>query len=575
MFKPGDIVTARPSGWNEELTDDQSWDREPFEGSTKPRTGVLEIVKSRSDLPFNLPSFTVYLVDGHPVDPDTIEVVKQPKKVEAAMSDNVFRQLQVAQLVRRVNRVVEFYNKCHDPATGRFDDCESTPVGDRLASAKPQGAAGKDFRPGDGPRMGLELIPEANIKKVIARQSEVPGFEHLKGRTDRDAIDEIVKQQSDNIFDYADFVMEHGRPRAEATADWYPWANSYMRGIAEANGLSEHGTIAAAAALSASAPWESNVPWAKYLAENLATNKGPDGGRNQKVDAKWAVAAYLNETAGGHAPNAERISGLIGKRLHELSDEDVALMMRGKHDTSGEWDPAKGKFSKGEVKQLGEEVHAGLGTAGAGTIPQSIANMAKAVSVLRDPSESTIDAAIGNQNKVRSFYQNMRDPRDKEFADVTVDTHHFGIANGLPWTTDSVFVKSGGKNVTQSPDNAQFGALGTYPIVVEATRQAAARINEKYGTNFTPNQIQSIVWEHHKAFFPPKIRGATVGSGKNRRPNPMLPKIDAARSAYALYLRTGGREGISKSEMLARINGARTEQGGPTVEELIKRYAKG
>lgn len=437
--------------------------------------------------------------------------------------------------------------------------------GSRLATARPtskgKGSAGSQYRSGFGARMGVDLITDDMLKDkktgpgLVTRQASVPGFEDLAGRTDRAVLEEIVERQAKNIEEVADLVLANSRKEADATAAWYPWSHDYVTGLAEENGVSVEGALAATAALSASAAWESNVPWSKYLIENLATNKGPDGGINQKVDAKWAVAAYLNEVAAKHAPSAEGLAGLVGKRLGDLSDNEIALVMRGKHDASGEFVSKTGKFSMGEVRQLGDEVHAGFGKAGAGTVPQSVVNIAKAVSVLRNPSTENIEAAIGNQNKVRSFYQNLRDPLDDEWDDVTVDTHHMGIANGIPMTISSRFIESGTNNIVSTPGNAETGALGSYPLVVEATRRATDRLNKRYGTSYRPNQVQSIAWEAWKDRYPPRIRSNKA----------MQESIELALSARA-------RGDISEAVMKARIDAARTQAGGPTVEELIKKY---
>lgn len=463
--------------------------------------------------------------------------------------------------------ITEFYNKCHNPETGQFDDCDAVAVGDRLASSKPAGSneETRSYRAGLGPRMSMDLIPDDSVKKIIDRQSKVPGFEDLKGRTDRAALDVIRDRQADIMTDYADQVMSINPKTAAASADWYPWANKYMRGLAEAHGINENGAIAATAALSSSAPWESNLPWAKYIVENMSTKAGPEGGINQKVSDKWVVARFIAETSAGHNPDAQAYASMIGKRLHELNDDELAIAIRGKHDSAGTFNQKTGKFSVGEVRQLGEEVHAGLGTKGYGTIPQSQVNIKKAISAIRNPTKENIDNQIGAQNKVRSFYQNIRDPLDTRFDDVTADTHHFGIANGHAWTISSRFIKSGENNIVSTPGNKTTGALGSYPIVVEATRIATARINAKYGTNYTPNQMQSILWEHHKNNFPPDIR-----SNKE-----MITSIENARTQHALYLKTGGREGLSLTEMKATIDAARIKAGGPTIQQLIERYTRG
>ncbi len=478
-------------------------------------------------------------------------------------------------------RVEEFYNECH-VEKGQFGEKNDPSCGQRLATAKPQGVAGRAYHAGLGPKMDVGLITDPI--SVVRRQAQVPGFEDLKGIRSlvkaKAALETIIQRQTDNIVEYADIVVGSNRKVADAYADWYPFSHNYITSLAHQNGVSEEGAIAATAVLSASAAWESNVPWAKYLVENLGEGKGPGSntGKYQTVDKSWvagqATAALASwkanklktEKAGREyktpIPEVDKYSHLIGKQLNSLTDTEVAVALRGKHESGATGKGAEGKL----VTQLGSEIHAGFGTKGKGTIPQSLPNMVKAVSVLRDPSAENIDKRIGDQNKVRSFYQNLRAPKDTEFSDVTADTHHFGVANHAPWTMSSGFVGGGtgaSKDVVSTPGNAKTGALGTYPLVVEATRRATTQINKKYRTNYTPNQIQSIVWEHHKNYYPPRLR-------TNKE---MQQSIALANTAFA-------KGEISKTEREARINAARArastgETKAPTVEELRARYVRG
>jgi hypothetical protein len=60
-------VRARPAGWNEELTDEQIWDLDPYEGPTDYIEG--ELVVRRTPWGLN------YFVDGRCVDPKTVEEI--------------------------------------------------------------------------------------------------------------------------------------------------------------------------------------------------------------------------------------------------------------------------------------------------------------------------------------------------------------------------------------------------------------------------------------------------------------------------------------------------------------------
>jgi hypothetical protein len=233
---------------------------------------------------------------------------------------------------------------------------------------------------------------------------------------------------------------------------------------------------------------------------------------------------------------------------------------------------------RGAHENFGKAIHQlgggpGLGDSANIAKPQSYQNFAKAISVLRDPSAANISAQLGENHKVRSFYENIRNPSDRVNAEVTVDSHHVGLANGLPITGGNPVVPAGTlgnkkdkpliKFIYDGPKVAATGMVGTYPLVVEATRRATERINKKHGTNFTPNQIQSITWETWRGLYPSRARTAT-----------RLERIAAARKTYLSGPKTAG----AKALMLASIEDARLDAKlgpkGPSLADVRKGFLK-
>ena len=394
-------------------------------------------------------------------------------------------------------------------------------------------------------RMGLDIIPDALIPKILERQLQVPGFEDLKpllrrkSVTPRQILDQVVARQADFLLELAERSWRLSPDAARLHARWYPDAHDWIDGLADANSMidgvrtsiTREGSYAATAALSPSALWPNNVAWAKRMIEAIARQD------SIVVKREWIEARYLLETAGGK--HVRRRSDLVGRTLGDLDDEDAAFVMRAWHDA----DP---------VKQLGGR--AGFGNPVNTAMPQSADNLVKAVKVLRDGTPQNIDRVLGGQ-KVRSFNSNLARPFDVEFEDVTVDTHHFGAANGIPWTTSSRFVstKAGSINLTERPSAA--GVAGTYPPVTEATRIAAKAFNDRYGTDFFPDQFQSIVWEMWRALHPSDFRSAKLEA-----------RIDAIRSARAL-----GR--ITPGEERRLVEAARVVAGAPTEREILEAFS--
>lgn len=460
-------------------------------------------------------------------------------------------------------------NPCHGP-DGKF--CEThgvthgegagTPGGTRagevdgkpgtqLATARPS-AAGSKYKAGDIVRLGFDTIPDDAIgdkKKgnkidegIVTRLSKVPGFEDFAGRTDRGVLTEIAQRQSENIEDMFNTAQQIGTDTSKAHSDWYPFVNRWAHEESKADGHPSEAIMAAAAVLSPSADWANNVAWTRTVAQVVANEK------NITVSKEWmaandlaAQASYKMKQAIHERNNKKLIAegkepkeftidkpvigandSLIGKRMSDLTPENAAIAMRGAHEAFGK-----------AVHQLGGA--AGLGDSKNIATPQSIPNFAKAISILRDPSAKNIDTQLGGNHKVRSFFQNMRDPYNTTSADVTVDSHHMGMALGIPITGTSPIMK----RVYDGPKRAETGLVGTYPITVEATRMATERINKKHGTNYTPAQIQSITWEAQRALYDKKIPAmqkaigevrTLFSQGKITRPE-MLARVETARLA--------------------------------------------
>lgn len=498
---------------------------------------------------------------------------------------------------------------------GAFSFPGGAEPGKRIAAARAKSV--KVVRAaGEGPAMGPDLIPEANVAKTIARQAKVPGFEditellkgpeivgHLRGKlhglssefpvddlpglaelhgslhhvpdplrlgrghsdlrahptslSPRGVLDEIMRRQTDFIVRAAQRSMELSPQATELHATWYPFAHGWLNDLADTNamrvtgqrdaagrllgtatGITRNGSYAATAALSPGADWAHNIAWAKRVIKAI--------GDDVTIERDWLAARYRLDVEAGRelglgAATPRFRTELVGKRLSEIDDpREVAYALRGWHDHDS-------------VMQLGG--HAGFGNPANRARPQSLDNLEKAGRVLRDGSLENLDATLGGM-KVRSFFNNLARPFDLEDLDVAVDTHHFGVANGHPWTTSNRFVASGSLNITETPGSAATGAEGTYPLIVEATRRATAILNARWGTSYLPDQIQSIVWEMHRADYPDFVRRGPGVARMNR-------DIDRARTARA----TGH---ITVEEERRRVDAARYRGGGPSDDEILE-----
>lgn len=385
---------------------------------------------------------------------------------------------------------------------------------------------------GSGPAMSSDLILEKNIADTVARQSRVPGFQDLAGRVDRGALEEIVRRQARTMLDLAERSMGISRQATRHHATWYPFANEWTRdqAILLSRGakvpITPTGFRAATAALSPGALWDNNVAWARWIAEAIT--------KDVVVTEDWVMALFRDKPEFGWRPH------LIGKRLSQLTDEEVAYAVRARH-------------SHDPVRRLN---HPRLGDGRSKASPNTMGNIEKAVKVLRDPSHENIDNTLMGM-KVRSFFNNLENPLDPIDLSVTVDTHHYGAANTQPYTTGSLEMQNTVQGLTHAPADSLVGVAGTYPIVVDATRLATAEFNAKWGTRFLPDQFQSIVWEMHRAEFPDWFRANKALLGR------MMKDIDKV-----LTLRARGK--ISWGEANDRIALIRHKHGAPTREDIFE-----
>ena len=121
----------------------------------------------------------------------------------------------------------------------------------------------------------------------------------------------------------------------------------------------------------------------------------------------------------------------------------------------------------------------------------------KAVNILEDGSRENISRQLGEEHKVRNFYNNIADP-NSEHPDVTIDTHAVAAGHISPFSGKSHEVTMN----FSGPGSDITGSSGTYALNAEAYRQAAARLGIK------PRELQSIVWEQIRDLFPAKFKTA-------------------------------------------------------------------
>lgn len=315
-----------------------------------------------------------------------------------------------------------------------------------------------------------------------AVQGGMPGFRAV--RTVRQAVDQMTAN--------LEAVWESAKKRPEFVARakrWYEAARE--RGVALADKLDMHpdGGAAVLAALSPSMDWNYNLAQADALAEFWLQDPEITGDLYDKV--LDLVNTRLNLGPGGklkkdadlvHMP--ER-SALVGR--HARSQVDDPLVRAAFARVWATDNVPEGSVP--DVVTMGPDGHMAPTGKTKSTMWQTGENIAKALSIMDDPSRANVDIQLGDGVKVRSFYNNIRDPFD-ERNDVTIDTHAGSQAVGAPWAgNDEPFKTILGRNNTVDG-----------PVVQLAMIQAFRQFAEAHPGEFDfPREAQSVLWELWRA----------------------------------------------------------------------------
>ena len=287
---------------------------------------------------------------------------------------------------------------------------------------------------------------------------------------------------SDNLLWMFDNIPEEVRDQSKL---WYDGANRLANQFAGEYQVAPQSVAGVMAALSPQKDWYMNVSLAERLIDIVKTKTG--GG----------VTPEMKETFKriyGDEKYADDIKQVLSKPYDELTDTQKAMFVRGYDEAHNNRAhrivSADGQFMDFAKTAKGEDKKTGWG---------SNTEIAKAISVLENPTQENISKQMGGMHKVRNFYNNIIDPNAK-FGDVTIDTH--AVAAGLiePFSGKSIPVAH--NFGTGAASSANTGAKGTYGVYADAYRQAA----EQAGV--LPREMQSITWEGVRGLFPAEFKTA-------------------------------------------------------------------
>lgn len=315
-----------------------------------------------------------------------------------------------------------------------------------------------------------------------------PGMPEVPGGKAADVAEAAVRHTTDNLKYIWRMIPEKVRER---TRKWYVGANNRATRMAKDADKPVESMAAVIASLSPQKDWNQNVSLGERVVLALKT----------KGNHPWTpeMEARARKIYGNEA-YAEDLEAIRGKTLGQLTDPyEKAMWIRVN-------DEAHSDRSYYIISPEGENVGERGGIAAWG----SNSEIAKAVKVFENPSRANISEVIGKRNKVRSFYNNIVNP--KSAVDITSDTHAVAAMWMRPLSGNSPEVAHNfGNSLAKAKQPkgwkaarsvAGNGSVGTYGLAHEAYTRAARELSEEFGQTILPREVQSVVWEAVRNLFP-------------------------------------------------------------------------
>jgi hypothetical protein len=396
----------------------------------------------------------------------------------------------------------------------------------RVGTAK----LGTKKKPIDTPQtsnIGGEIVPE----DILKRQMGSFNYDHLPNdikrlRNPQNKRRAIIDWMKENLRSLHDAYSPDVRERATR---WYDGARKIADRFAEKHGVDPHQAAGVLAVFSPQKDWFMNVAqgdqmmdvWKNHQDTKITPEKYGDEIK-QIIDVAQATADQKYKTKGMQGNELEMaraynkqldldakenrakvLNTLYGKSIKELDNfpelqawaiRVLAQVEHGRNynnlSPEGEMlDLAKNKPKK--EGQEGELSKNGWGSTG---------EIMKAVQIIKNGDLKNISEQLGDEHKVRNFYNNIIAP-NSPFGDATIDTHAVAAAHLMPYGSSAqpVLHNFGGKGMGGS---GKQGISGSYHLYLDAYKELAKELG------LQPRQLQSITWEAIRSLFPSEERSA-------------------------------------------------------------------
>jgi hypothetical protein len=335
----------------------------------------------------------------------------------------------------------------------------------------------------------MELNPELydSITDAILRYGFIPPDTKRE-----DAIAVFKKNIVNNLLFLHDAIPKDIANRSKL---WYDGAHIIAKEMAKQYGMKMEQVAGIFAAMSPQKDWFQNVSMGER-AIDILTNQG---------DATWDdnmlkyAESYIREPKDRKEREKRQI--FFDKNIRQTSEDQTALKDMDIENAAAFIRAFDEAYNSRQYRIVTPEGgFAGLVNKKDGDSAimtwSTYSPIEKAVSIFRDPSRKNISEQLGEEHKIRSFYNNIAAP-NADIDHVTIDTHAVaaGLFEALAGSDKPVaenFGSTGGTNL--------LGVGGTYGIIADAYREAAK------ARSIQAREMQSITWEAIRGLFTEELK---------------------------------------------------------------------
>lgn len=345
------------------------------------------------------------------------------------------------------------------------------------AAVTPKTSQTRVRAPEEGNKLSLDTVAKEpdmqKYAKTVAQRmtTMIPGLENIDTSKPVEALKEISNRLQQNI------KYLYSRATEENKAQWRKWYD-IARDMSDRWGkeFGLHGDVVAAinARLSPQTDWYNNVTLTRAVLETMKSNP-----EFTDADRKFLARKFKNiKSKKERASQMAELNAIKdGQRLSELNDTQAGFLLRSHNELFN------------DMPTHDHDLEPAGGDTG---WSKPFDDLRSVVSIYRNPSRENVNRELGNNHKVRSFYNNHVDPQSPNWT--TIDTHAVAAATLFPFGGSDQPVKDNFGN----PKHKSSGYNGTYFVFQDAYEKAAKALG------ILPRELQSIVWEQIRAELTPE-----------------------------------------------------------------------